>query len=87
MAVQSVIRRLQYQIGIAEGVSARRRWQCARCSGENLQLRGKERVHGNQVTLEPGIPKYRADALEFAPCGVVSVALQAEGEHAAARRE
>ena len=55
--------------------------------GKTLLLRGKERVHGNQVTLEPGIPKYRADALEFAPCGIVSVALQAEGEHTAARRE
>jgi hypothetical protein len=54
---------------------------------KTLQLRGKERVHGDQVTLEPGIPKYRADALEFAPCGIVSVALQAEGEHTAARRE
>jgi hypothetical protein len=65
----------------------RRRWLCPRCPGETLQLRSKERVHGNQVTLESGIPKYRADALEFAPCGVVSVALQAVGEHTAARRE
>lgn len=44
----------------------------------------RSRPPGN---AEPRIPKYRPDTLQFAPRGIVSAALQREGEHTTACRE